>query len=67
MYLFIGFSPRNGMCIANPLYVNADRDFFIQLDLPYQAVRLERINVKATIFNYGFKGQGEKTVSMIIS
>ena len=52
------------MCIADPVDFTAYRDFFIQLDLPYKAARLEHFNVKATIFNYGQKGDKAKTVSV---
>lgn len=51
------------MCIADPLDVKAYRDFFIQLDIPYNAVRLEHLNLKATIFNYGLPSDENKLVS----
>jgi hypothetical protein len=54
------------MCIADPLDFKAFRNFFIQLDLPYKASRLEHFNVKATIFNYGMQGDANKVVSMIL-
>lgn len=50
------------MCIADNLEVKAYQDFFIQLDLPYKAVRLEYLNVKATIFNYGRTNDKPKSV-----
>ncbi|XP_060557864.1 venom factor-like [Ruditapes philippinarum] len=48
----IGITPHKGICIADPIDVEAYRSFFIQLDIPYSAVRLENFDVKATIFNY---------------
>ena len=52
----IGLTPDNGVCISDPFNVTAFREFFIQLDLPYQARRLEHIDIKATIFFYGDGG-----------
>ena len=52
----IGLTPDHGICISDPLNVTAFRDFFIQLDLPYSAVRLEHLNVNATVFYYGDAG-----------
>ena len=60
----IGVTPNNGVCISEPLNVTAFRDFFIQLDLPYQAVRMEHIDVKATVFFYG-DGGSDSTVNDI--
>lgn len=48
----IGVSEDKGICISEPVNVRVFREFFIQLDLPYKATRLEMFNVKATVFNY---------------
>ena len=62
--LFQGITPDKGMCIADPVEVKVFRDFFIQLELPYKAVRMEQFDVKATIFNYGTEGE-VKTVRLL--
>nr|ANI85912.1 complement component C3 [Sinonovacula constricta] len=48
----IGISEDRGFCVAETVEVTAFRDFFLQVDLPYKAVRLEKMNIKATLFNY---------------
>ena len=52
----IGLTPDYGICISDPLNVTAFRDFFIELDLPYSAVRLEQIYVTTTVFYNGDAG-----------
>lgn len=47
-----GLSEKFGACVARPVNVKTFKSFFIQLELPYNAIRLEHFNVKATIFNY---------------
>ncbi|WAR21470.1 CO3-like protein [Mya arenaria] len=51
----ISITENEGACIAEPKTVKTFKDFFIQLDLPYKATRLEHIKIKATIFNYASK------------
>ncbi|XP_071489161.1 A.superbus venom factor 1-like [Diadema antillarum] len=41
-----------GMCVAPPSSVRVFQNFFIQLHLPYSVVRMEQMQVLATIFNY---------------
>nr|AVP12644.1 complement C3-like protein 1 [Littorina littorea] len=48
----VGVSPREGLCVAPPLNVTAFRPFFVHVDLPYTAVRLEQLEVRATVYNY---------------
>ncbi|XP_060561336.1 complement C5-like [Ruditapes philippinarum] len=62
----IGITKNEGMCIADPLDFKAFRNFFIQLDLPYKASRLEHFNVKATIFNYGMQGDANKVANVYL-
>nr|ATP14108.1 complement C3-2 isoform [Sinonovacula constricta] len=49
----IGITKDKGFCVAETAEVRTFRDFFLQVDLPYKAVRLEQMDIKATIFNYG--------------
>ena len=48
----VGVSPEAGLCVAPPLNVTAFRAFFLHVDLPYTAVRLEQLEVRATVYNY---------------
>ncbi|KAL3882562.1 hypothetical protein ACJMK2_028897, partial [Sinanodonta woodiana] len=48
----IGMSSEYGICIAEPVTFKTFKNFFLQVDLPYKAVRLEQMNIKVTIFNY---------------
>ncbi|WAR23941.1 CO3-like protein [Mya arenaria] len=48
----IGISATEGACIAESVDVKTYQPFFIHLDLPYKATRFERLNIKATVFNY---------------
>ncbi|KAE8300817.1 Complement C3 Complement C3 beta chain Complement C3 alpha chain [Larimichthys crocea] len=41
-----------GICVAKPLEVIVKKDFFIELRLPYAAVRGEQLEVKAILYNY---------------
>lgn len=38
--------------MADPLKVIVKKDFFIELKLPYSAVRGEQIEIKAILHNY---------------
>ena len=58
----IGLTPNNGVCISEPLNVTAFRDFFLQLNLPYQAVRMEHIDVDVTVFMYGESGANSTVI-----
>lgn len=48
----VGVSREEGLCVAPPLNVTAFRPFFVHMDLPYTAVRLEQLEVRATVYNY---------------
>ncbi|XP_067438879.1 complement C3-like [Thunnus thynnus] len=48
----ISLSRTNGICVGDPLEVIVRKDFFIDLRLPYSAVRGEQIEVKAILHNY---------------
>lgn len=47
--------------MAKPLEVIVKKDFFIELRLPYAAVRGEQLEVKAILYNYS---PGPATVSL---
>ncbi|KAL3882564.1 hypothetical protein ACJMK2_028899 [Sinanodonta woodiana] len=53
----IGMSSEYGICIAEPVTFKTFKNFFLQVDLPYKAVRLEQMNIKVTIFNYDSEAQ----------
>uniref|UniRef100_A0A667Z722 Complement C3-like n=1 Tax=Myripristis murdjan TaxID=586833 RepID=A0A667Z722_9TELE len=48
----ISLSSTNGICVADPLEVIVRKQFFIDLRLPYSAVRGEQLEVKAILHNY---------------
>ncbi|XP_076583459.1 complement C3-like [Chaetodon auriga] len=48
----ISLSRTHGICVAEPLEVIVRKEFFIDLRLPYSAVRGEQIEVKAVLYNY---------------
>lgn len=41
-----------GICVSAPLEVIVRKDFFIDLQLPYSAVRGEQLEIKAILHNY---------------
>lgn len=43
--------PTLGICISEPLKVTVRKEFFIDLQLPYAAVRGEQIELKAVLHN----------------
>lgn len=45
-------SHSQGICVADPLEVIVRKNFFVDLLLPYSAVRGEQIEIKAIIHNY---------------
>ncbi|KAL3882568.1 hypothetical protein ACJMK2_028902, partial [Sinanodonta woodiana] len=47
----IGMSSEYGICIAEPVTFKTFKNFFLQVDIPYRAIRLEQMNIKVTIFN----------------
>ncbi|XP_059191692.1 complement C3-like [Centropristis striata] len=48
----ISLSRTSGICVAEPLEVIVRKNFFIDLRLPYSAVRGEQIEVKAVLHNH---------------
>ncbi|KAM7010032.1 complement C3-like [Tautogolabrus adspersus] len=48
----ISMSRTHGICVADPLEVIVKKKFFIDLKLPYSAVRGEQLEIKAILHNY---------------
>ncbi|XP_042340611.1 complement C3-like isoform X1 [Plectropomus leopardus] len=48
----ISLSRTNGICVGEPLEVIVRKEFFIDLRVPYSAVRGEQLEVKAILHNY---------------
>ncbi|XP_058496230.1 complement C3-like isoform X2 [Solea solea] len=48
----ISLSTTHGICVSEPLEVIVRKDFFIDLMLPYSAVRGEQLEIKAILHNY---------------
>ncbi|KAM6941958.1 complement C3-like [Lycodopsis pacificus] len=48
----ISLSKTHGICVGDPLEVIVFKEFFIDLKLPYSAVRGEQVEVKAILHNY---------------
>ncbi|CAL8328656.1 unnamed protein product [Lota lota] len=48
----ISLSPTHGICVDDTLEIIVRKDFFIDLRLPYSAVRGEQIEIKAILHNY---------------
>ncbi|XP_045902752.1 complement C3-like isoform X2 [Micropterus dolomieu] len=48
----ISLSRTHGICVADPLEVTVLKEFFIDLRLPYSAVRGEQLEIKAILHNY---------------
>ncbi|KAK9519701.1 hypothetical protein VZT92_022411 [Zoarces viviparus] len=48
----ISLSQTHGICVGDPLEVIVRKEFFIDLKLPYSAVRGEQLEVKAILHNY---------------
>nr|XP_033478955.1 complement C3-like isoform X1 [Epinephelus lanceolatus]XP_033478956.1 complement C3-like isoform X2 [Epinephelus lanceolatus] len=48
----ISLSRTLGICVAEPLEIIVRKNFFIDLRLPYSAVRGEQLEIKAVIHNY---------------
>ncbi|XP_036954098.1 complement C3-like [Acanthopagrus latus] len=51
-FIGISLSRTHGICVADPLEVIVRKDFFIDLKLPYSAVRGEQLEIKAILHNY---------------
>ncbi|XP_063065994.1 complement C3-like [Engraulis encrasicolus] len=48
----VSISKTHGICVADPYEMVVLKDFFIDLKLPYSAVRNEQIEIKAILYNY---------------
>ncbi|XP_073700483.1 complement C3-like [Garra rufa] len=48
----ISLSNTHGMCVADPYEMTVRKDFFIDLKMPYSAVRNEQLEIKAVLYNY---------------
>ncbi|XP_040891541.1 complement C3-like isoform X2 [Toxotes jaculatrix] len=48
----ISLSRTHGICVADPLEVIVQKEFFIDLRLPYTAVRGEQLEIKAVLHNH---------------
>ncbi|CAN9509992.1 unnamed protein product [Ophioblennius macclurei] len=51
-FLGISMSPTLGICVADPLEVIVRKEFFVDLILPYAAVRGEQLEIQAVLHNY---------------
>eukprot|EP00066_Takifugu_rubripes_P021351 XP_011610617.1 PREDICTED: complement C3-like isoform X1 [Takifugu rubripes] len=51
-FIGISLSRSLGICIAEPLEVIVRKDFFLDVKLPYFAVRGEQLQIKVLIYNY---------------
>lgn len=41
-----------GICVGDPLEIIVRKEFFIDLRVPYSAIRSEQIEIKAILHNY---------------
>ncbi|XP_035390425.1 complement C3-like [Electrophorus electricus] len=50
--LAISLSKTHGICVADPYEMVVVKDFFVDLKLPYSAVRNEQLEIKAIVHNF---------------
>ncbi|KAF4075467.1 hypothetical protein AMELA_G00234780 [Ameiurus melas] len=50
------------ICVADPYEIRVAKDFFIDLKLPYSAVRNEQLEIKAILYNFSNKKQKSEGV-----
>uniref|UniRef100_A0AAR2KTF1 Anaphylatoxin-like domain-containing protein n=1 Tax=Pygocentrus nattereri TaxID=42514 RepID=A0AAR2KTF1_PYGNA len=50
--LAISLSQTHGICVADPYEMVVKKDFFLDLKLPYSAVRNEQLEIKAILHNF---------------
>ncbi|XP_067258630.1 complement C3-like [Chanodichthys erythropterus] len=55
--LAVSLSPTLGICVAEPEEIVVFKPFFIDLKMPYSAVRSEQLEIKAIIHNYTKRNQ----------
>ncbi|KAJ8283506.1 hypothetical protein COCON_G00023560 [Conger conger] len=48
----VSVSKDYGICVSDPFEMKVTKDFFIDLKLPYAAVRNEQLEIKAVLHNY---------------
>ncbi|XP_076845570.1 complement C3-like [Brachyhypopomus gauderio] len=53
--LAISLSKTHGICVADPYEMVVVKDFFVDLKLPYSAVRNEQLEIKAILHNFSKK------------
>ncbi|KAL7852212.1 hypothetical protein SRHO_G00179970 [Serrasalmus rhombeus] len=53
--LAISLSKTHGICVADPLEIIVKKNFFLDLKLPYSAVRNEQLEIKAILHNFSNK------------
>ncbi|KAG8573862.1 hypothetical protein GDO81_008889 [Engystomops pustulosus] len=53
--LAVSISENKGVCVAEPYDIQAFQSFFIDLKLPYSAVRNEQVEIRAILYNYESK------------
>ncbi|MCJ8748175.1 hypothetical protein PDJAM_G00162320 [Pangasius djambal] len=55
--LAISLSKTHGICVADPYEIIVAKNFFVDLKLPYSAVRNEQLEIKAILHNFSDKKQ----------
>ncbi|XP_060755183.1 complement C3-like [Neoarius graeffei] len=55
--LAISLSKTHGICVADPYELTVAKDFFVDLKLPYSAVRNEQLEIKAVLYNFSNRKQ----------
>lgn len=53
----IHFTLIVGICVADPYEITVAKEFFVDLKLPYSAVRNEQLEIKAILHNFSSKKQ----------
>ncbi|XP_067877304.1 complement C3-like [Heterodontus francisci] len=48
----VSVSSDKGICVAQPYELTVQKDFFIDLRLPYSVVRNEQVEIRAILYNY---------------
>ncbi|KAM9455089.1 complement C3-like isoform 2-T2 [Clarias gariepinus] len=50
--LAISLSKIHGICVSDPYEITVAKDFFVELKLPYSAVRNEQVEINAILHNF---------------
>ncbi|XP_069804343.1 complement C3-like [Dendropsophus ebraccatus] len=53
--LAVSLSESKGICVSEPYNIQVMTNFFIDLKLPYSVVRHEQVEIRAILYNYGYK------------